>query len=271
MESAALAEFLRGRRAALSAPEYPGEVRRTPGLRREEVADRANISADYYRRLEQARGARPSPTVLHSLGRALELDAAAVHRMFRLAGHEPPAARVVPRTLRPHVADLLERISPTAAIVTAANYEVIGANKNARVVLPDLVIGTNLARRFFRDGLYWSTAGQEFAEVAVARLRASVTRYPDDDHLHSLISELRSTSAWFCDLWAREPTNLPRRRSKTILHPQLGPLPVTCDILLVPDDDQQVVFVTPEPDTSMPETLHGPDAHSYLLSTPSPR
>ena len=246
MERAALAEFLRRRRAVLTPSPPSGGARRTPGLRREEVADRASISADYYRRLEQARGARPSPTVLHHLGRALELDSAGVKRLFRLAGHEPPAALVVPRTLRPHVADLLERVSPTAAIVTAANYEVIGANKNARILLPELVIGTNLAHRFFHDELYWSTASQEFAEVAVARLRASATRYPGDEDLQGLIYELRSTSAWFCDLWAREPTNLPGRRSKTILHPKLGPVPVTCDILLVPEDDQQVVFVTPE-------------------------
>lgn len=262
MERAALAEFLRGRRTTLPATRGHGGVRRTPGLRREEVAHSAHISVDYYRRLEQARGARPSPPVLHALGRALKLDRADVQRLFRLAGHEPPAASVVPRTLRPHVADLLERVSPTAAIVTAANYEVIGANLQARVVLPELTIGTNLARRFFRDRLYWSTASQEFAEVAVARLRASATRYPGDSDLHSLITELRSASAWFCELWAREPTNLPGRRSKTIQHPDLGPVPVTCDILLVPEDDQQVVFVTPEPDTPMARALHALDPAS---------
>lgn len=114
----------------------------------------------------------------------------------------------------------------------------------------------------FQDGLYWSTASQEFAEVAVARLRASVTRYPGDGDLHSLIGELRSASAWFSDLWAREPTNLPGRRSKTILHPHLGPVPVTCDILLVPGDDRQVVFITPKPDTSLQEALHTLDAAS---------
>lgn len=262
MERAVLAAFLRGRRAGLSATRHHGGVRRTPGLRREEVADRANISADYYRRLEQARGARPSPTVLHALGQALELDPAGVQRLFRLAGHEPPAALVVPRTLRSHVADLLERVSPAAAIVTSADYRVIGANKNARALLPELAIGTNLARRFFQDGLYWSTTSQEFAEVAVARLRASVTRYPADDDLQSLVSELRSASAWFCELWAREPTNLPGRRSKTILHPQLGAVPVTCDILLVPDDDQQVVFVTPQPDTFLAQALEALDTPS---------
>lgn len=256
MERTALAEFLRSRRTALPASPSQGGVRRTPGLRREEVADRAHISVDYYRRLEQARGARPSPPVLHALGHALELDRADVQRVFRLAGHEPPAALAVPRNLRPHVAELLERVSPAAAIVTAANYEVIGANRHARGLLPELAIGTNLARRFFQDRLYWSTAGRDFAEVAVARLRAAATRYPADSDLHNLIGELRTASAWFCDLWAREPTNLPGRRSKTILHPELGPVPVTCDVLLVPEDDQQVVFVTPEPETSAAEAMH---------------
>ena len=240
--------FLRRRRTALPATQYHG-VRRTPGLRREEVADRAHISVDYYRRLEQARGARPSPLVLHALGSALELGRADVQRLFRLAGHEPPAESLVPRALRPHVADLLERVSPAAAIATAADYQVIGTNQQARVLLPDLAVGTNLARRFFQDQLYWSNASQDFAQVAVARLRAAATRYPGDPDLHHLVAELQAVSTWFTDLWAREPTSLPGRRSKSIQHPDLGPVPVTCDILLVPNDDQQIVFVTPEPDT----------------------
>jgi transcriptional regulator with XRE-family HTH domain len=225
-------------------------------LRREEVAERAHISLDYYRRLEQARGARPSPLVLQALGHALQLDRADVQRLFRLAGHEPPAARVVPRALRPHVADLLERVGPAAAIATAADYEVIAANPQAGLLLPDLTVGTNLARRFFRDGLAWSSTGDDFAEVAVARLRAAATRYPADDDLRRLVAELRAASAWFADLWDREPTSLPGRRHKTIAHPDLGAVPVTCDILLVPDDDQQVVFLTPEPGTAAAVALH---------------
>lgn len=255
VERVALAEFLRRRRTELPGTQHHARVRRTPGLRREEVAERAHISVDYYRRLEQARGPRPSAPVLHALGQALELDRADVGRLFRLAGHEPPAARVVPRTLQPHVADLLERVGPTAAIATAANYEVIGANPHANALLPELAIGTNLARRFFQDRLYWSTASEEFAEVSVARLQAAATRYPSDSDLHRLISELHSASAWFTELWARQPTSLPGRRSKIIQHPDLGPVPVTCDILLVPEDDQQVVFVTPEPGTPVADAL----------------
>ncbi len=262
MEQAALAEFLRRRRTKLPATQHDSGVRRTPGLRREEVADRAHISVDYYRRLEQARGARPSPPVLHALGRALQLGRADVLRLFRLAGHEPPAALVVPRTLRPHVGDLLERVSPAAAIATAADYQVVGANAQARVLLPELAVGTNLVRRFFQDRLYWSNAGEDFAEVAVARLRAAVTRYPGDADLHRLVAELQSASTWFTELWARDPTSLPGRRSKTILHPGLGPIPVTCDILLVPEDDQQIVFVTPEPDTAVARALQALYAES---------
>lgn len=254
MERAALATFLRQRRTALPATRHAGP-RRTPGLRREEVAERAHISVDYYRRLEQARGARPSPLVLQALARALDLGRADVQRLFRLAGHEPPAARVVPRTVRPHVADLLERVGPAAAIATAADYEVIAANAQAGLLLPDLAVGTNLARRFFRDGLPWSSTGDDFAEVAVARLRAAATRYPADEDLHRLVAELRAASSRFAELWDREPTNLPGRRHKTVPHPALGPVPVTCDILLVPDDDQQIVFMTPEPGTAAAAAL----------------
>jgi len=254
VERTALATFLRRRRTTLPATAYLG-VRRTPGLRREEVADRAHISVDYYRRLEQARGARPSPLVLHALGDALELGPADVQRLFRLAGHEPPAAPVICRTLRAHLVDLLERVGPASAIATAADYEVIATSRHARLLLPDLAVGTNLARSFFRDQLRWSSAADDFAEVAVARLRTAATRYPGDTDLHRLIAELHSASAWFAELWAQEPTNLPGRRNKTIQHPELGPVPVTCDILLVPDDDQQIVFITPEPDTSAATAL----------------
>ncbi|MGN6742613.1 MAG: helix-turn-helix domain-containing protein [Amnibacterium sp.] len=247
MSNRELAEFLRGRRAGVPPVATDGRPRRTPGLRREEVAARASMSVEYYTRLEQARGARPSARILESLSAALELAPADRLRLFELAGAAPAAPRVVPRAVRPHVAEVLSRLPGTAAIVTAATYEVVARNPLEESLLGHLGTEPNLARRYFLTGRHWSEGGDGFAEVAVARLRTAVTRYPADADLARLVAELRDGSAAFRDLWAMGPTRLAGHRVKTVDHPVAGRLRVACDVLLVPDDDQQVVLITAEP------------------------
>lgn len=247
MSKADLAAFLRDRRARLRPAAGDGRRRRTPGLRREEVAHRAGISVDYYTRLEQARGPQPSPRVLDSLSAALDLDAADRHRLFALAAAAPTPPRTVPRVVRPHVADLLHRMPGTAAIVTAATYDVVASNPLADALLGHLDVEPNLARRYFLDGRHWSSGADGFGEVAVARLRAAATRYPSDAALASLLRELHAGSSGFRALWAAEPTRTPGHRRKVVEHPVVGRLEVMCDVLLVPEDDQQVVLITAEP------------------------
>lgn len=246
MSKAELAAFLRDRRGRLRPP-VDGRPRRTPGLRRDEVAGRACMSVEYYTRLEQARGPRPSPRILESLAEALELDRADHLRLFALAGASPPPPLRVPRTVRPHVAALLTRMPGTAAIVTAATYDVVASNPLADALLGHLQTQPNLARRLFLDGRHWSGGGDGFAEVAVARLRAAATRYPGDPDLARLLADLRAGSSFFAELWAAEPTRLPGHRTKTVDHPVAGRFQVTCDVLLVPEDDQQVVLITAAP------------------------
>ncbi len=247
MSKAELAGFLRDRRARLRPARTDDRPRRTPGLRREEVADRASMSVEYYTRLEQARGAKPSPRILESLSAALELDRADRNRLFTLAAASPAAPRAVPREVRRHVAELLHRMPATAAIVTAASYEVIACNPLAEALLGHLHSEPNLARRYFLHGRHWSSGADGFAEVAVARLRAAATRYPADAELARLLRELRAGSALFRELWAADPTRTPGHRTKTVDHPVAGRLRVTCDVLLVPEDDQQVVLITADP------------------------
>lgn len=242
-----LAGFLRERRARLR-PSIPDDrPRRTPGLRREEVAQRASMSVEYYTRLEQARGANPSPRILESLSAALELDPADRHRLFAVAEATPAAPPAVPRRVRPHVVQLLHRMPSTAAIVTAATYDVIACNPLAEALLGHLDTERNLARRYFLQGRHWSSGADGFAQVAVARLRAAGSRYPADPALARLLRELDAGSALFREVWADDPTLTPGHRIKTVDHPIAGRLRVTCDVLLVPDDDQQVVLITAEP------------------------
>jgi transcriptional regulator with XRE-family HTH domain len=123
-----LAHFLRARREGLGplAVGLPADhPRRTPGLRREEVADLAHMSIDYYVRLEQARGPRPSPRILDSLAEALRLSGAERTHLFRLAGAHPPPPTSPVRQVRPYVVELLHRMPGTGAVVTDATYEQI--------------------------------------------------------------------------------------------------------------------------------------------------
>ena len=128
---AGVAGFLRDRRERLHPVDVglPADKRRrTPGLRREEVADLAHMSVDYYARLEQARGPRPSPRILDALTGALRLTPAERTHLFQLAGTSPTPPAGPVRQVRPYVADLLRRIPDTAAIVTDATYGVIAGN-----------------------------------------------------------------------------------------------------------------------------------------------
>jgi transcriptional regulator with XRE-family HTH domain len=250
MARAELARFLRDRRETLRPADAglpAGPRRRTPGLRREEVAELASMSVDYYARLEQARGPRPSQRVLDALAAALRLAPAERTHLFRLAGVFPAAPPGPPRTVRPHVAGLLRRMPETAAIVTSASYDVIAWNSLAEALL-GLETETNLARRRFLMREEVLTSGhEEFAEIAVARLRAAADRYPRDAALARLLAELRAGSEEFTQIWRTNPVRAPGHRTKTMTHPEAGRLRLNCDVLTIPDDDQQVVFMTADP------------------------
>ncbi|MGP2437461.1 helix-turn-helix transcriptional regulator [Streptomyces sp. JW3] len=258
-----LARFLRDRRAALRPHELglpAGAPRRTPGLRREEVAELAHISVDYYVRLEQARGPRPSPRVLDALAGALRLTPAERSHLFRLAGTAaPPPATGAVRRVRPQVAAMLERLPATGAIVTDAAYDVVAWNPLARALLgagPGRRT-PNLARRRFlgeRPG-YESSSREEFGRIVVGRLRRSADRYPHDPRLAALLAELRAGSAEFRELWETRPVHAPGHRTKTLDHPAAGRLRLNCDVLLVPEDDQEVVLITADPGSPSARTL----------------
>ncbi|MGX1855351.1 helix-turn-helix transcriptional regulator [Streptomyces sp. NPDC055299] len=250
-----LARFLRDRRAGLRPQEAgvttTGSARRTPGLRREEVAELAHMSVDYYTRLEQARGPRPSARILDALAQVLRLTPAERSHLFRLAGsNAPPGANTV-RRVRPHVAQMLERLPATAAIVTDAAYGVVAWNPLAQALLGgDLARGTaNLARRRFlgQGRMYASSSTEEFGHIVVARLRRSADRYPHDPRLTALLDELHAGSEEFRQIWETHPVHAPGHRTKTVDHPEAGVLRLNCDVLLVPEDDQEVVLITADP------------------------
>lgn len=259
-----LARFLRERRAGLRPNEVgltaAGSGRRTPGLRREEVAELAHMSVDYYTRLEQARSPRPSAGILEALSQALRLTPAERSHLFHLAGSSAPPGISAVRRVRPQVARMLGRLPETGAVVTDAAYGVLACNPLARALLGgDLAGGrTNLARcRFLgRPRMYESSSTEEFGHIVVARLRRAADRYPHDSQLSALLAELHAGSEEFRQIWHTRPVHAPGHRTKILDHPESGPLRLNCDVLLVPEDDQEVVLITADPGSPAARTLH---------------
>jgi transcriptional regulator with XRE-family HTH domain len=237
--------------------------RRTPGLRREEVAQLAHISTQYYTRLEQARGPHPSRHVLAAIGRALRLNDAERGHMYTLGGQpvEPPGPSP---DVPDRILDLIERMPDTAAVVLDAKYDVLAWNPLAAALLEDFSARPrrerNMIRRYFLHPdkarrHYGITGGGDFGRFAVGQLRTTAARYPDDPATQELLRELMRRSPEFVALWPNPEVSDKRHLVKTIDHPQLGRLTLTCDILLVPERDQHVVLFTAEPDTPAHEAL----------------
>ncbi|MFF8432096.1 helix-turn-helix transcriptional regulator [Streptomyces sp. NPDC016566] len=260
MDRRELAAFLRSRRERITPAEAglpTGPRRRTPGLRREEVAQLAFISTEYYTRLEQARGPRPSREVLAGLTRALRLsDAERVH-LHHLAGAPPGPPPGPPREVRQSILDLLHRLPQAAAIVTSAAFEVLAWNDLAAALMEDFSAlprrERNLVRRAFLGPsprgrrLYGVSDADAFARASARRLRAAAARYPDDPELTGLIEELLGGSEEFARLWASHDVTAEPTLCKTFQHPVVGPVTVNCDVLHITDRDQQVVIYTAAP------------------------
>lgn len=268
MDRQELGAFLRSRRERISPADVglpAGARRRTPGLRRDEVAHLAFISTEYYTRMEQARSPHPSREVLAGLARALRLTDAEADHLHRLAGIEPAPPSGPTRVVRQSILDLLRRLPQAAAIVTSATYEVLAWNDLACALMEDFSTLTprdrNLARRAFLgphpDGrrLYGVSDADQFATTCALHLRTAATRYPDDPETTALIDELCSGSAEFAALWAAHDVCARPTLCKTFTHPAVGPITVSCDSLDIADRDQRLVIYTAEPGSSSEEAL----------------
>lgn len=260
MDKRELGGFLRSRRERISPEDVglpAGRRRRTPGLRRDEVAQLAFISTEYYTRLEQARAPHPSREVLAGLVRALRLSDVEGAHLHRLAGVEQALPPGPSRQVRQSILDLLRRLPQAAAIVVSATYEVIAWNDLACALMEDFSAlaprDRNLARRAFRDPsrhgrrLYGVTDVEEFARTCALHLRVAAARYPDDPDTIALVDELRSGSSEFAALWADHDVSARTMLCKTFHHPEVGPISVNCDVLDITDRDQRVVIYTAEP------------------------
>lgn len=261
MDRQALADFLRSRRERVRPEDVGlprGHRRRTPGLRREEVAQLAYISVDHYTRLEQARGRRPSRRVLGGIARALRLTDQERARLFQLAGEREENEAAGPaRDVQPSTLNLIDRLTDAAAIVVDPTCRVLAWNALAAALFEDfsaLAPGEerNLIRRYFLHPdpdrrHYGMGASERFAVTAVSYLRMAATRYPGSREIRSLVAELLAGSEHFARLWHSQEFRIDRHLRQTVWHPRVGAIELDFDVLTVPDQEQQVLIFTAEP------------------------
>jgi transcriptional regulator with XRE-family HTH domain len=266
MDRKQLAEFLRDRRARVRPADVglaAGTRRRTPGLRREEVAQLAGISVDYYTRLEQSRGPRPSRQVLTALGRALRLADDERHHLFHLAGEVPgPPAGPSP-DVPVGILHLLDRLDDAAAFVIDAKYDVLAWNPLSLALLGDFSrfppAERNLVWQLFcGEGparLYTEMEVDGFADQCVADLRAAAARYPADPGIQDLIARLRTHSPDFVRRWDKHRVCVRRSGTKQLRHPVVGELELEYEILEIPDRGQRLIIYTAAPGSRSVEGL----------------
>ncbi len=261
----AFAAFLRARREAV-APEQAGlrptGRRRTPGLRREELAGLAGITPDYLVRLEQGRDVRPSLAVLMALARALRLDAAQREHLLALAGaaaerDDAPADGGPERAGAGTEAVIAAMTGP--AFVLGRRMDVLTANPLARALL-GLRPGEerNMARETFLREDHARALYPEWEEVAdetVSHLRLLAARWPADAALAALLTELELGSAAFRTRWAGHDVREKSGGRKLIRHPELGTLTLRFEVLGVAEAAGQHVVVYLPADAATTERL----------------
>jgi len=229
-----LAGYLRDRRMKLdpAALGFPSARRRTIGLRREEVAQRASISPTWYTWLEQGRGGSPSPQVLDRIARALMLTDVEREHLFLIGLGRPPEARyrrsegVTPRLQR-----VLDALDPTPALIRTATWDVVAWNRAATVMLLDYAAlppgQRNILRHIFLDPRARAAQydWESVARFALGAFRVDAARAGAAAEVQPLIEELRRRSPQFSAMWdENEIHGPPGEAVKRIRHPVLGPL-----------------------------------------------
>ena len=267
-DPAELAEFLRARRSELRPDDVGlpegGERRRVSGLRREEVAQLAAISTDYYTRLEQGR-INPSHAVLDSLARVLQLTDDQRTYLFELAGTSAASARSRRRArqkIKPFMQRVLDQLTATPAIVMTPTHDVLAWNPLAAALMIDFSEVPERERNFMRllftdprmRSLYPDWEG--LARSVISYVRMEAARKPDDPALAELVGELSIRDRQFRQWWAGTSVALKRRGTRTYTHPIVGDITLDWDALTSDaEPDQQLIIYTAEPGSCSEQAL----------------
>ncbi|MFE2036249.1 helix-turn-helix transcriptional regulator [Streptomyces scopuliridis] len=256
-----LAVFLRTRRERLDPHDFglPSrrQARRTPGLRREEVAELAGVSVDYIVRLEQGRGLRPSANVLEALARALRLAPHERAYLFNLAQQRPRNANKPATTAAPPLARLVADLSPLPAMLMNHRYDILVWNGEISRLLLDfdtlppsqrnamwLCLMHPEIREFYVDR-------ERVVREGIAHLRAAWAAHPEDQALTDLIAEFTTRDDEFARLWAERDIKVNGRGHKMMRHPDVGVIDMHIEVLMpLQDPDQRLVIYRAMDDAS---------------------
>ncbi|OZM71223.1 transcriptional regulator [Amycolatopsis antarctica] len=257
-ERLGLGEYLRRHRSEMTPRDRAGSSalshRRVPGLRRQEIADVAGISVDYYIRLEQGRASRPSREILTALARAFRLSSAERDHLFRLAGERPPQPRAPAAEIRPGLQLLLDSLNHTMPVtIHDGRLDVLALNAAAAELVGPVFgggpYGYNIVHQVFTSTGLREVLGNEGAEqlarAAASELRKALSLYPEDERLRSLFRELVASSPEFISHWDRGEIGTWRSAMKRFNHPTRGPLDFDSEMLHDPESDHWVMLFTP--------------------------
>ncbi|GIF74891.1 helix-turn-helix transcriptional regulator [Asanoa siamensis] len=264
-----LGDFLRSRREALRPSDVgipSGGRRRTPGLRREEVALLANLSVDYYERLEQSRAGTPSETLLGALAGALRLSVEERDYLYRLAGYSAPNPGVDTGYVDPALMFLLDTLDTVPAQVVDDLTTMLAQNALSRALLGRWTDGdersNNVVWRWFTDPASRElNAPQEHESLGrgyVADLRAAASRRGPDPKVERLVADLESASDEFARYWHEMRVTPLHSTRKLIVHPRAGNLDVQCDYVRAESTGQRLVIFRPQPGS------HTADSFEFL-------
>jgi transcriptional regulator with XRE-family HTH domain len=258
MDRDGLADFLRRRRAALRPEDVglpPGRRRRTGGLRREEVAARAHISTDFYTRLEQRRGARPSESTVASLALALRLNEIERDHLFALAGHNAPPTAMRGDEPSPGLLRVLEQIEGSPAMIVSDLGVTLRQNELSKALVGDHSVFSGPSRsmiyRWFtepeRRGQHPVEDHEVRARQHVASLRAVHGRPGPDPEADELVSSLLAVSEEFASLWDRHEVGRRTTVEKRFVHPLVGEVSLDCQNLISQNLSERLVVFSAAP------------------------
>ncbi|WP_329472589.1 helix-turn-helix transcriptional regulator [Streptomyces sp. NBC_01723] len=254
---AGFGEYLRLQRATMAPPGQsargPASRRRVPGLRRQEVAEAAGISVEYYTRLEQGRAPRPSREILTALAGALNFTAPERDHLFRLVGELPPEPLAPDCEVRPGLLQLLRNLDDTVPVtIHDGRLDVMARNAAAAELLGTQPGRSRYRRNIVHQGfsaaasrILGDEGAHRYARWATAELRSAMGRYPDDEYLRSLCAELSATSATFRSYWERGEVMADRSGVKRLRHPTRGWLVFQSEMLHDPERDHWIVIYSP--------------------------
>jgi len=256
----ALGAFLRSRRERLDPADVgvsSGQRRRTPGLRREEVAHRADVSVEWYTRLEQGRGGMPSAPVLQNVAAALLLTRVEREHMFLLAyGRRSEVPRNPAAGIGPRFRGVLDGFPYNPAYIKTAAWDVVAWNRAARLILTDyerLGVGDrNVLRLLFLDprARELLREWEREARLAVSTFRLELTRWGSTDEATSLIADLRANSPDFADMWDAHDVGTLGEGVKHLTHPVAGDLAMWYSSYSIDDEPGLgLVLYTPDSET----------------------